>query len=94
MNQQQPTAFYTMMQVEPETKSDQRKAQSQQQQYPKQQAQPQKNKLEGNPNLETGFSCKWIKIEEAIKDTLGQSPNVERLSKYMNTGDWGEATLQ
>ena len=45
------------------------------------------NKLEGNQNVETGFSCKWTKIEEAIKDTLGQSPNVERLSKYMNTGD-------
>ena len=53
-----------------------------------------RNKLEGNPNVETGFSCKWTKIEEAIKDTLGQSPNVERLSKYMNTGDWGETTLQ
>merc|ERR1712015_143306 len=27
-----------------------------------------RNKLEGNQNVETGFSCKWTKIEETIQD--------------------------
>ena len=52
------------------------------------------NKLEGSQSVDTGFSCRWAKLEEAIQDSLGQSPNVERLSKCMEAKNWGETTLQ
>ena len=52
------------------------------------------NKLEGTQSVNKGFSCKWIKIEKAIQNSLGQSPNMERLSKCMETKDWGETSLQ
>ena len=53
-----------------------------------------KNRLENNQNVNIGFTCRWVKIEEAIQDSLGQSPNIERLSKCMEYRDWGESTLQ
>ena len=52
------------------------------------------NKLEGTQSVDKGFSCRWAKIEEAIQDSLGQSPNMERLSKCMEAKNWGETTLQ
>ena len=52
------------------------------------------NKLEKNQNVNTSFSCTWKKVEEAIYDSLGQSPNIERLNKCMEPKDWGETTLQ
>ena len=33
-------------------------------------------------------------IEETIKDILGQSPNIERLSQYIDKENWGETTHQ
>ena len=53
-----------------------------------------RNKIKGNPDVETGFTCKWIVIEETIKDILGQSPNIERLSQYLDKENWGATTLQ
>ena len=52
------------------------------------------NKLKGNQNVNTSFSCTWAKLEEAIQDSLGQSPNIERLKKCMEPKNWGETTLQ
>ena len=51
-------------------------------------------KLDSPQNVNKGFSCRWAKIEEAIQDTLGQSANMERLSKCMKAKDWGDTTLQ
>ena len=53
-----------------------------------------RNKIKGNPDVETGFTCKWIVIEETIKDILGQSPNIERLSQYLDKENWEATTLQ
>ena len=50
--------------------------------------------MDNVPNVDKRFSCRWVKIEEAIQDTLGQSANMERLSKCMEDKDWGETTLQ
>ena len=52
------------------------------------------NNIEGNPNIDTNFTCKWMVIEETIKGMLGQSPNTERLSQYIDKENWGETTLQ
>merc|ERR1712080_306280 len=41
------------------------------------------NKLDNAQKINKGFACGWLKIEEAIQDTLGQSANMERLSKCM-----------
>jgi len=50
--------------------------------------------IDGNPNIDTNFTCKWIVIEKTIKRMLGQSPNIERLSQYIDKENWGESTLQ
>ena len=51
-------------------------------------------RLGNTQNVNTSFSCKWVTVEEAIQDTLGQSANMERLNKCIEDKDWGESTLQ
>ena len=46
-------------------------------------------KIKDNPNVDIGFTCKWIIIEETIKKILGQSPNIERLKQYMDKENGG-----
>ena len=53
-----------------------------------------RNNIEGNPNVNTNFTCKWMVIEETIRGMLGQPPNIERLSQYIDKESWGETTLQ
>jgi len=40
------------------------------------------------------FSCKWIKIEEALKESLGEAPNINRLINCIKKEDWEDLTLQ
>ena len=50
--------------------------------------------IDGNPNIDINFTCNWSVIEETIKGILGESPNIERLSQYIDKENWGDLTLQ
>ena len=52
------------------------------------------HKIAREYSINTSFSCKWTKIEEAIQESLGQAPNIERLIKCMEKENWEGLTLQ
>merc|ERR1712105_381249 len=52
------------------------------------------HKVERKYDISKMFSCKWIKIEEALKESLGEAPNINRLINCMKKEDWEDLTLQ
>jgi hypothetical protein len=51
-------------------------------------------KMEKEYDINKMFSCKWTEIEAAIKRSLGQAPNINRLIKCMEKENWEGLTLQ
>merc|ERR1712030_194210 len=52
------------------------------------------HKVERKYDVNKMFSCKWIKIEEALKESLGEAPNINRLINCIKKEDWEDLTLQ
>merc|ERR1712105_484856 len=52
------------------------------------------HKVERKYDISKMFSCKWIKIEEALKESLGEAPNINRLINCIKKEDWEDLTLQ
>merc|ERR1712105_432919 len=52
------------------------------------------HKVERKYDISKMFSCKWTKLEEALKESLGEAPNINRLINCIKKEDWEDLTLQ